>query len=636
MKIMLKSERRGVTGFALIFTLFAITAALMILGSVLYWASTNGNITQRNETFTRSEAAADAATEKIFSQMNRDFLYGNLNSSNTYTVLIPDTSSWPVHYTFSDGNGNTNSTFVSISQTNWEPLNAQYAGLDGYANDCTIISIATPSNQLYTVPATVQQTFQAAKIPVFQFAIFYNLNMEMDPTPNMVIKGPVFCNQSIWATCAASLTFNSTVQAAGTVTYPTATDPLANGYSLSGGGKTVTFALAGQPDYPVAPLVMPIGNSTNSNPTNVEAILNLPPSALGAPNSIAYDPTNQIYLFNECDLIISNAVYGTNGIATLSGLKTNVNNYATNFTIWYQDNYNTPILKQLTNDYFVLRTTSGTNATNYKATNILYAGFSFLTNTIFYDWREGWNGGSGPAKTVQAVQIDIAAFNKWLTNAAGEGPVWNSSCVSDHGHGIGSIYIYNNVTPTGTTLPAVRLVNGGMLPANYPGLTVATPMPVYIEGNYNVSNSIGNDLGKNTTTHTRPASVLADSITILSSSWSDTTGKLPTVSQDDTVNAAFLEGIVPSNLKVSGSYSGGVENVLRYLENWGSHTNTYNGSIVVMFPSVYATNYYKTGGNYYDPPSRNWAFDNNFTNLAGLPPLSPSAKSLIRNTWSAY
>ncbi len=459
--------------------------------------------------------------------------------------------------------------------------------------------------------------------PVFEFAIFYNLNMEMDPTPAMTVNGPVFCNQSIWATCVNSLTFNSTVQAVGTVTYNTSTDPFASGYSY--GGVAPVFTLANQPVSNSDPLTLPIGISINS-----EAILNLPPAGLGAPNTIAYDPTNQIYLFNECDLIISNASYGTNGIAYRSGLGTNVNNYATNFTIWYQDNYNTPILKQLTNDYFVLRTTSGTNATNYKATNILYAGFSFLTNTIFYDWREGWNGGSGPAKTVQAVQIDIAAFNKWLTNAAGEGPVWNSSCVSDHGHGIGSIYIYNNVTPTGTTLPAVRLVNGGMLPANYPGLTVATPMPVYIEGNYNVSNSIGNDLGKNTTTHTRPASVLADSITILSTGWSDTnTTKLPSVSQDDTVNAALLEGIVESNLKVSGSYSGGVENVLRYLENWGSHTNAYNGSIVVMFPSVYATNYYKTGGNYYDPPSRNWAFDNNFTNLAGLPPLTPLVVNFI-------
>ena len=42
-----------------------------------------------------------------------------------------------------------------------------------------------------------------------------------------------------------------------------------------------------------------------------------------------------------------------------------------------------------------------------------------------------------------------------------------------------------------------------------------------------------------------------------------------------------------------------------------------------MFPSIYATNYFQVGGNYYNPPIRNWAFDNNFTNMAGLPPLTP-------------
>ena len=36
--------------------------------------------------------------------------------------------------------------------------------------------------------------------------------------------------------------------------------------------------------------------------------------------------------------------------------------------------------------------------------------FSFVTNVVFYDYRE--------KKTVQAVQIDIAKFNNWLTNTS--------------------------------------------------------------------------------------------------------------------------------------------------------------------------------------------------------------------------
>ena len=76
----------------------------------------------------------------------------------------------------------------------------------------------------------------------------------------------------------------------------------------------------------------------------------------------------------------------------------------------------------------------------------------------------------------------------------------------------------------------------------------------------------------------------------------------------------MFEGIVQSNPTISGNYSGGVENFLRLLESWSSKTLTYNGSIVVMFPSIYATNSWEPTGNYYNPPTRNWAFDANFTN----------------------
>ena len=66
-----------------------------------------------------------------------------------------------------------------------------------------------------------------AQLPVFQYAIFYNLNMEMDPTPAMVINGPVFCNQSIWEGSDIT-TFHSTVNAVGTNS--TGTSALANAY----------------------------------------------------------------------------------------------------------------------------------------------------------------------------------------------------------------------------------------------------------------------------------------------------------------------------------------------------------------------------------------------------------------------
>ena len=141
---------------------------------------------------------------------------------------------------------------------------------------------------------------------------------------------------------------------------------------------------------------MPVAGNTssNTNPTNIESILNLPPAALGAPNTAAYTASNQVFLFNESDIIISNAAWGTNGIAANPAFQTgtNINTLATNFTVWYQDYYNTMSLTPITNDYVI---TKNGSTNNYASTNILYAGYSFLTNVVFYDWREGWNGGSG-------------------------------------------------------------------------------------------------------------------------------------------------------------------------------------------------------------------------------------------------
>ena len=136
---------------------------------------------------------------------------------------------------------------------------------------------------------------------------------------------------------------------------------------------------------------------------------------------------------------------------------------------------------------------------------------------------------------------------------------------------------------------------------------------------------------------------MADSITILSDNWIDansTFANKPTCTTGGptpgttTVNAAMLEGIVRST---NGAYSGGLENFLRLLENWSSSIPLwYNGSIIVMFPSQYATNYWKQTGGYYNPPARQWAFDTNFVQQGGLPPLTPQAKGVIRVNWNAY
>ena len=144
---------------------------------------------------------------------------------------------------------------------------------------------------------------------------------------------------------------------------------------------------------------------------------------------------------------------------------------------------------------------------------------------------------------------------------------------------------------------------------------------------------------------------MGDSITSLSDSWQDSaTGNQPGAG-NTTVNAAMLCGIVQTDNTISGDYSGGVENFMQSLEDWTKDswgwqqgTLTYNGSIVVMYPSQYATNHWKGPGSpgsgppyphYYNAPTRNWSFDQNFKTPSKLPPLTPQTKALIRGQWMA-
>ena len=346
---------------------------------------------------------------------------------------------------------------------------------------------------------------------------------------------------------------------------------------------------------------------------------------------------------NQADLVISNFLAGTN---SGSGLPT-----GTNFAVYYQDNG----LTQLPYDFY--RLTSGliTNYTPPLATNIAYAGFSWITNVLFYDWREGWNNGAGPAKAVQAVQINMTNLSLWITNTARNGGSYSAGVNPDQtkvlhaGHHLASLYVYTSVPLTASQLPAVRLVNGAQLPnpgnSTLPaGFSVATPFPMYVLGNYNSQTFQGSSAGlygtNGATTYTVPAALLGDAITILSPSWNDsTTGLMPPVSTSCTVNAAMLQGIVASNPNISGNYSGGVENFLRLLEDWtanGGQTLTYNGSIIVLFYSQYATNSWQNTGNYYNAPTRHWSFDFNYENAAKLPPLTPQSKALVRVGWTAH
>jgi hypothetical protein len=595
-------------GFSLIITMCFLAALLMVFVSMLSWSSSNAMLTERNNLYNQTQMAAEAATENTLASMISDFdNNGVIGVPSHYNTSVPNTTNWPVQYAFFDASGTSNHVTVSVSSAPWGSIPAQFNQLSGIGNNYSVTAQAVPVGQRYSFTNRVTQSIWAGQIPLYQFAIFYNMEMEINPGNNMTVNGRVHSNQDIYSSGAGGstyLTFGGSVDAANQV------------YSNSGPWHSppprvgnVNFSNA--PQSQVGTIYVPVGAMTNNNPTNVLAILNQPPTAYNPSlnPTAAYSTNGMVYYENAVDLVISNSA---NGVAGTRG---------TNITVYYQN----PLAAQAL-------TAIPPDVTNNSGTNV-YKSYSFVTNGSFYDYREG--------ATVQSVDIDVGKLNTWLSGAGSTYDTQNTtgSTAKALNHHINSIYVINQVQNNVSQRPSVRMLDGQQLPSS--GLTVATAMPMYVEGNYNVTtNGTAYSTTLGDVANTQGASLLADALTLLSSNWSDAYNTNTALSSrnpsDTTLNAATLEGIVPSTITgTTTNYSGGVENFLRLLENWSAgNTVTYNGSIVVMFPSQYATNGWSVRPNTYSVPTRAWGFDVNFTSPNGLPPLTPQATRLFRTTWS--
>lgn len=175
---------------------------------------------------------------------------------------------------------------------------------------------------------------------------------------------------------------------------------------------------------------------------------------------------------------------------------------------------------------------------------------------------------------------------------------------------------------------AVRLINGSDLPGDHGvGFTVATPNPLYVQGDYNTVNKA-------------PALLAGDAINILSSGWKDSDNNdankrksAPNASGPTVTNAVIAAGNVPTQQDGSGGkhYSGGVENFFRYLEKWnGSTVHTFKGSILLMFKSLLSTGTWDKQN--YSAPKRQWSWDHDLQTKA--PPGTPITFVTSKSNWS--
>lgn len=675
---------QGQRGWALLVVLTLVGCALVLLASVMKWANQNATIVNRNNEYFATSYAAEAATEKVLATMfqqyqNYGFSLINQNMS-TYATTLPSGSDSPywTNYVFSGGHTANQIVVTNTATSNTVVMGAPYAGLNLVENTYQIIANAQNANTEFQIISTVGQQIFLGTISMFQFAIFYQGDMEIAPGAAMTINGTVHGNANIYLDPQAGLTFGSTVSAVQQIyENQSPLDP------TSRTSSSITFNGSPQESIDVNPLNLPVGTNTtgtvSNTSQNVYAILQVP-QAGQSPTSA----TGTNLLYNRADMII--LVSNNNTITVTSGA--GVNNQATVIpSSQWQNFLNTngtfyDMRDSLTVDPVVLNVS---NLLNWSATNT-------LLRPVLSSLR-----GSGAADVQSIYVADLrSTSNAVITTNTFVGTNWSTNSIttagfpspgtyvppisytnttltttSSHpnsGTYTGTIttnkniygqvtgytynlitgYVYNAITSTyytNTTCltnwpiisqPGIVLSNGAVLPPQ--GLSVATPDPAYVIGNWNVqlTKTGTSDAGSSSTTYSLPSAVYADAITILSSAWNPAQSTLSLNANyrnavSDTVNAAFLTGNVPS----SGSYySGGVENLPRFLEDWGGQTFYYNGSMVCMFNSQIANAPWPGTGTVYNPPTRIWTFDNNLSNPAKQPPMTPQVISVLRSKWS--
>ena len=618
MKTSFTSQGRAADGHALLLVMCITTACMVVLAATMNRTLGTSNMNARNNQFIAGVYAAEASTEKVFAMMKSDFLAGNLvmvtNHLGMYRSAVPSASDsanvacayWN-RYQFSDGqvpkglNSNYVACTMSSSQqaTNWGSLRSQYAGLYGWTNAYRVVSnVKQIQNTTYNITSTCQLDVELDLIPVFQFAIFYNSLLEFTWCAPFTVNGRTHANGDVYTGSTCPLIFNGLVTKTGSISSPAWDGHAVGEYSVAAkfnaGYSTNCQALT-----------LPIGT------TNVHEIINMPPSG--------EDPTSalgQQRYFNKADLVL----LVSNSTVTLTLKSSPSDPDATNITAYYYPTNSSP--------------------TNYVQ---ITTNFPFLsvTNT-FTDQREN--------DLIKVSDIDMSILKRWLvTNATVAAKFPNTASVYPLSNTPNIFYAADNRTYSAGQLTAVRLKNGATIPTNTvsiagnnqpSGFTLATPNPLYIQGNYNCPNPAY--LGTTNTTTDYPASLVSDALTILSGAWQDSQsaislGGSKAVATSTTVNAAILTGVVASTGSSSSTFSGGVHNLPRLLEDWGNGgavTLTLNTSIVNFFNSTRATHQWENPGNYYYAPTRQFSFDLNFLNFAKQPPGTPMLGAVMRSRWA--
>jgi len=593
---MVGSTKTDQRGFALIAVLMLVSLIAALLGAHYLLTRADMSTTKASMDRTRGFYAAEGGLNVRAQQIRSQFEgfnrpagtppnpspgqlpcgAGNLGSDDFACRTLTFSRRDVLTYVEED-TANPVSILIPPGET-FQNLNAQE-----YRYDVT--SLAVNSNG--QTEAILEMRFKSRLVPLFQFAVFYNKDLEMFPGPKMELNGPGHANGDIYLGADDKLTLTGQLTMAH--------DPIGLGGRLFNGRKYDDCCSTGNVEVHdgSAEPALPAGvgryqvTIPDQAPWNgwirsgLEPLTVPPPEELDAAAGRIYWDKAEIRVVLDLDAAPGEQVE----VRNVNGTK--------NATL---------------------------TATLNGCAGAAPGGYAVGQSDTMYDHRED--------SLIQMLEVDAEALLNCLHASAS---LMGGKALDDTTEG-GLVWYFGVEradTPPGTVNDfGVRVLNGAELAstaADAPeiqGLTIVTNQAVYVQGNYNSSPS-----------NWKPAAFLADSLNVLSNHWDDDDSVDPDRSvrqaNDTKILAGFLAGTdstggveqAPLDGGDKTIYNGGLENYPRFHEWWGSKKFIYKGSFVSLGAPRHVDGAWDD--TVYEPPKRVWSYEERFNDARNLPPLSP-------------
>lgn len=580
------TKHKKETGTAIVLVISILATLMVIVGIALEYTTNIGRNVQRSNTLESAIAIADGCIEHNFAQWRKvckNPLNPQPTSKDLASLPLPTSAQFPAISNFaatrSDYNSNSATTVQQCKVVAADPefveMGADIAPTAGIGNGT--ISYNYLATAFVTLPAFgpkknvvvgVQRVLQELQDSPFNYAIYYVDPLEIHPGPPFNVTGWVHTNSDLY-TAHDTLNFSEKATYKGTWEVDFRPGDTIHDGETPAAPTGVTPSLDSN-----APPPLNIDDTkfdpSDPNNTGFHELIEPPvPSASPDPflNSRYYDQASVILEIDASGVL---AIKRGNGDGTATVL------------------------------------TSASTGNDKKLYDMFNAAGAITTNESIQDNRE--------QSAVRINTLDISKIIKAASAPAVNLVKWKAGNVFN-----GVVYVNDkSAAPNGVGAKrGIRVKNASLIPDG--GLTVASPNPVYVQGDFNTGANPPSNRGDPTTPqgtlsdgspYTRqPCSVIADAVNILSNSWLDSNSGSAPPASPTTINSAIVSGVVTSG---SGFvYTGGAENFPRFLEDWDGQDFTYYGSMIQLYESQQSIGVWGKK-NVYSPPDRKWFFDKNF------------------------